>query len=86
MRIAYRVSLHPRGVRAKEGCSTEQSTLVSAFKFHMSGSAVLVTSWSRSCPGSPEPFSLAWMFHDTWPSWLKHRSVPPVVRKVRESV
>ena len=30
---SVQVSLHPRGVRAKEGCSTEQSTLVSAFEF-----------------------------------------------------
>ena len=27
------VSLHPRGVRAKEGCSTEQSALVSVLKY-----------------------------------------------------
>ena len=33
MCIVYRVSLHPRGVRVKEGCSTEQSTLALALKF-----------------------------------------------------
>ncbi len=30
---SVQVSLHPRGVRAKEGCSTEQSALVSVLKF-----------------------------------------------------
>ncbi len=29
---SVQVSLHPRGVRAKEGCSTEQSTFVLALK------------------------------------------------------
>ncbi len=30
---SVQVSLHPGGVRAKEGCSTEQLTLVFALKF-----------------------------------------------------
>ncbi len=36
------VSLHPRGVTAKEGCSTEQSFLVLALKFPRD-------TFSRSC-------------------------------------
>ena len=54
MRIVYRVSLHPRGVRAKEGCSTEQSALVSVLKF----------SRVRSRSVSPGSLSLCrWCVH-----------------------
>ena len=36
---SVQVSLRPRGVRAKEGCSTEQLTLVLALKFSVTYSA-----------------------------------------------
>ena len=41
---SVQVSLHTRGVRAKEGCSTEQSTLVLALKFS-SDRSVYCSGW-----------------------------------------
>ena len=45
---SVQVSLRPRGVRAKEGCSTEQLTLVLALEFSVTYPVVLATR----CAGS----------------------------------
>ncbi len=75
---SVQVSLHPRGVQANEGCSTEQSTLVSALKFsHAQSSRASDLEGFVRClsemPGYP------------WPFWLKPRSVTRSVAIVHRS-